>query len=322
MNSLYRLHRILVVLIVGLLVLSGCKPQVPSRYIQPDDMEAILYDYYLAQAMANRSDNPAFNQTLYYQAVLQKHGVSEAEFDSSLVYYYTHADRLGKIYSKLSDRMNVEATRLGASVGEMGKYANLNANGDTANIWRDRTVAMLLPAAPYNRMDFTVPSDTTFRKGDSFQLNLMVDFMYQSGYKDGLLYVAVDYANDSTAVYQTRISYSGLCTLTIPSNPDNDIRQLRGFIFLGQGGDGSILQKLMFINGIQLIRFRRQEQPSGGVAVPRPDSVATPAQPQQEAATQSVKVEPAPASTPPRQETKPKVERLTIGSPLKIKKKQ
>ena len=35
-----------------LLMVIGCKPTVPSEYIQPDDMEDILYDYHLAEAMA------------------------------------------------------------------------------------------------------------------------------------------------------------------------------------------------------------------------------------------------------------------------------
>lgn len=261
-NRLHHLHQYVVGAVVAVLMLVGCKPQVPSSYIQPGEMEDILYDYYLAEAMANRTENVGYNQSLYYHAVLDKHGVSEAEFDSSLVYYYTHADRLAKIYSSLSDRMNGEATRLGASVNEMGKYAGLSANGDTANIWRERSNAVLMPMAPYNRMDFVVKADTTFHQGDSFQFNLMVNFMYQSGIKDGILYVVVDYDNDSTAVCLSRINGSGICDLTIPANPDAKVRQLRGFIYLGQGGDDNTLQKLMFVNDIQLIRFHHPQRPA------------------------------------------------------------
>ena len=314
MNSLYRLHSVFVTFVIGVMVLAGCKPQVPSQFLQPDDMEDILYDYYLSQSMARYSDKQDFNQSIYYQAVLKKHGVTEAEFDSSLVYYYTHADRLGQIYSSLSERMNREAVSLGASVSELGKYAGLSATGDTANIWHDRTMVMLLPVAPYNRMDFMIAKDSTFRKGDSFQLNMKVDFMFQSGYKDCILYVAVDYVNDSTAIYQTRVTYSGMCNLSIPGNTELDIKQLRGFIFLGQSGDESNMQKLMFINGIQLIRFHPQasapEQENLGDA---DSAVAVPVK-----ATDDTKPVNAASEEKPAAQLV-KIERMPIGAPLKPK---
>ena len=35
-----------------ILLMTGCKPGVPKEYIQPDDMEDILYDYHVADGMA------------------------------------------------------------------------------------------------------------------------------------------------------------------------------------------------------------------------------------------------------------------------------
>ena len=63
----------------------------------------------------------------------------KAEFDSSLVYYYKRADRFVDIYTKVSERLEEQALLLGATEGEIGKYASLNATGDTANIWAERT---------------------------------------------------------------------------------------------------------------------------------------------------------------------------------------
>lgn len=235
--------------------LAGCKPSVPEKYIQPNEMEDILYDYYVSKAMANSGDSSTFKRTLYYYATLKKHAVSEAEFDSSLVYYYTHAQELSKIYTKLSERIGNEAKRLGASVGELSEYANLTASGDTANIWQDATTAILLPIAPYNRMDFTLKADTTFHKGDSFMLNFTTDFMYQSGSKDAVAYVVITYNNDSVTVSSTHVSASGASKLRIPANKNDDIKEIRGFIYLAKGSTDTHLQKLVFINNIQLIRF-------------------------------------------------------------------
>ena len=241
------------------IMLASCKPQVPSSYIQPDDLADILYDYYMCNSLAEQSDDPDYNHRVYYLAVLKKHDVSEAEFDSSLVYYYTHAERLAKIYETVANRMKSEATKLGASVGEMGQYANLTSQGDTANIWNESTCAMLMPTPPYNRLDFSLKADTTFKRGDSFVLNIMANFMYQSGTKDGIIYAKVSYTGDSTAVFYANVNSSGLSRLQIPANDEADIKSIDGFFYLGQGSDDSFTRKILFIDDIQLIRFHRKK---------------------------------------------------------------
>lgn len=237
----------------------SCKPTVPSRYIQPDAMEDILYDYHISQVMGLRSQSAELSsvhmQNLYYHAVLRKYGVTEAEFDSSLVYYYSHADKLRDIYKRVSERMEADAIRLGASAGEIAKYSQLNADGDTANIWRGARDAMLVPAPPYNRMDFTIEADSTFRRGDSFLFNFMTDFVYQSGSKDAVVCMAVRYDNDSVSTHYNHISVSGLSQLRVQGNNENSIKAIKGFIYLNRGSDMSATLKLMFIDGIQLIRF-------------------------------------------------------------------
>ena len=270
------MRKALAVAMLLAMTLAGCKPQVPSEYIQPDDMADILYDYYVSKALASQGDNADYNRNLYYLDVLRKHSVSEAEFDSSLVYYYSHAENLAKVYDEVSKRMQSEATRLGASVGEMGQFANLTATGDTANIWKDATCAFLMPSPPYNRIDFSIKADTTFRRGDSFVLNIMANFMYQSGTKDGIICAKVSYEGDSTALFHANVNVSGVAKLQIPANNNADIKAIDGFFYLGQGSDDSFTRKMLFIDGIQLIRFRRKDdiQPLPNDAAPA-DSAAT-----------------------------------------------
>jgi hypothetical protein len=120
-------HRALYTFIALLtIVFASCVPSVPGKYIQPDDMEDILYDYHLTQAIAgneHNSDTSAYFKNAYYYSVLKKHGVSEADFDSSLVYYYTNAKRLHDIYRNITERMNNEAMAYGASSGVLNQYS-------------------------------------------------------------------------------------------------------------------------------------------------------------------------------------------------------
>ena len=240
-----------------LLLFSACKPSVPREYIQPDEMEDILYDYHLVQAMARqgRGDSMYYRRYYNFLAVLQKHQVTEAEFDSSLVYYYSHMDYLYKVYEHVEEHVENETKRLGISTAPVSSFDRYKAEGDTANIWNYATSAILKPVAPYNRMDFDLQVDTTFKKGDAFQFNFVADFVYQSGSKDATLYIAVTYDNDSVASFSTHTSVSGFSQLRVPGDTAHHIRKIAGFLYLDRGSDDSNTLKLMLVSHIQLIRF-------------------------------------------------------------------
>lgn len=257
---------------MALVAFWACTPTIPSKYIQPDEMEDILYDYHLAQAMAQKEANyqeGQKNRTKYFYAVLAKHSVSEADFDSSMVYYYSNIPQLQKIYEQVEERMDNEAAHLGATIIER-QTTTITDKGDTANIWKGSFSAMLMPVIPYNRMDFELNVDTSFHKGDEFLMTFNTDFIYQSGTKDAVVYTAVTYDNDSTAQYYTHVSSSGSTQLRIPSNFKNSIKKMKGFIYLSRGNDNSNTQKLMFIDRIFFLRYHKKEQPKQKPTSPSP----------------------------------------------------
>ena len=244
-----------------LLLAVSCTPSVPSQYIQPDEMEDILYDYHVAQAMSKTigSGNYEYNKQLYIDAVLKKHGVSEADFDSSLVYYYTRADRFHEIYVRVSERLNEEAKLLGASVGDISRYSQYSATGDTANIWSDAFDALLIPRPTQNRFDFTIKVDTTFHLGDSFMFQFVSEYLYQNGSKDAVVCIVTKYEGDSILQTTNHVSVSGLAQMRVPANREKKLKEMRGFIYLNDGGDISETRKMMYVSQLQLIRFHSKE---------------------------------------------------------------
>ena len=70
-------------------------------------MQSVLYDLHRAEAIIQVS-SMAFGHdeetAKYYQVVLDKHGITKAEFDSSLVWYTNHPQRFNKIYPKIMKR--------------------------------------------------------------------------------------------------------------------------------------------------------------------------------------------------------------------------
>ena len=245
----------------ALAMLVGCKPSVPSEIIQPGAMEDILYDYSIAQAMAmeNGRENHEYERTKYFQAVLKKYGVTQAEFDSSMVYYYGHLERLKPIYIEVNERLADEAKMLGTTIGSIGRYSQYSTSGDTANIWKDRTDLLLIPRPTMNRYDFTVKVDTSFYKGDSFMFQFMAEYIWQSGTKEATVCIVTKYEGDSIIQTSNHVSVSGISQIRVPANHQQKLMEMYGFIYLGGGNTDETTRKMMFISQMQLIRFHNKE---------------------------------------------------------------
>ena len=250
------------IILCGLLG-TACQPQVPEEYIQPGQMEDILYDYFVSQGIATEGmGNPMegdYKRELYFNAVLKKHDVTRADFDSSLVYYYTRADRFSKVMKNVQDRLGDNAIQYGASASDVERFTVTSLTGDTANIWNGALSRLLVPYPPYNRLDYSIKADTAFRKGDSFMLSFNSTFLYQSGSKDALAYMAVRYANDSVASFNTHFSATGVTQLR-STGCDVSIREVSGFVYLGAGYTSDTGLKMLLMNNIQLVRFHKQKE--------------------------------------------------------------
>lgn len=249
--------------ILPALLLFSCRPQVPGKYIQPDEMEDLLYDYHLSYAAATVDGNGAdedFKSRLYFLAVLKKYGVSEADFDSSMVYYYSHADRMAEIYKSLEERLDADAQKMGASGGNHAVM--LSANGDTANVWNGVRSKVLSAVTLNNRMDFHIVADTSYHANDMLQLSFRSSFLYQEGSKDAVVLIAVKYEGDTIVSRYQRVMSSGETRLTVNERNDKKIKEINGFIYLNKGNQNdSKVMRLMVVDQIVLARMRQKVEP-------------------------------------------------------------
>ena len=165
-----RIHLVIVWATI-LVLMSACKPQVPSKYLQPDEMEDLMYDYYVSQGLStNRVGSTEYERRYNLQKVLEKYGLTNDDFDSTLVYYYNHMELMDAIYSKIQKRLGDEALELGASEGEVERFTTQSASGDTTDVWEGKRQMMLVPIPPYHVAQFSQKADTSYHKGDSFLL--------------------------------------------------------------------------------------------------------------------------------------------------------
>lgn len=255
----------LVAVMALLFCVSSCKPSLPSGVLSKSKMTDILYDYHLALAMAHMDDNGDKGQSLAYrEAVLRKHDVTSAEFDSSMVYYMRHTELLEDVYKDLTDRYNNEITAMGGSAKEGGEFANLSATGDTANVWNLATSMVFMPVKPFNSTSFDIKVDSTFHKGDRLMLDFDAQFIYQDGMRNGVAMLAVQFGNDSIAQRTIMIQSTQHYSVELSDADSLGIKSVKGYIMLmnddnGTGVSSQTTLKLMFLEHIKLIRMHPQK---------------------------------------------------------------
>ena len=255
----------LVAVMALLFCVSSCKPSLPSGVLSKGKMTDILYDYHLALAMAHMDDNGDKGQSLAYrEAVLRKHDVTSAEFDSSMVYYMRHTELLEDVYKDLTDRYNSEITAMGGSAKEGGEFANLSATGDTANVWNLATSMVFMPVKPFNSTSFDIKVDSTFHKGDRLMLDFDAQFIYQDGMRNGVAMLAVQFGNDSIAQRTIMIQNTQHYSVELSDDDSLGIKSVKGYFMLmnddnGTGVSSQTTLKLMFLEHIKLIRMHPQK---------------------------------------------------------------
>jgi hypothetical protein len=243
------------------IMLESCKPGVPREYIQPGDMEDILYDYSLAEGITRSHDNnDSLQLRILRMTILKKYDVTEAEVDSSMIYYLRHTEQMQKIYENLADRLNKEARAQGVSSIDISSSSG-SETGDTANIWRGDRAFVLSQFKPFNVQSYSFSADSSYHKGDNVILEFATQFICQNGGQDGVVALVVTFGNDSIGNQTMHISSNSTYHLQIMDDGHKGIKSVRGY-FLFNGGQGiqdsqafTTGLKMLFVYNIRLVKM-------------------------------------------------------------------
>ena len=94
-----------------LLAMVGCRPR---GVLSNREMRNVLYDLHRADgAIQVAGYNYSHDQEVagYYKNVLDRHGITQAQFDSSLVWYTDNPQIFNKIYPKVIERLEEDYER-------------------------------------------------------------------------------------------------------------------------------------------------------------------------------------------------------------------
>ena len=241
-------------LIAGLALMTSCGKQIPSDIIQPKQMEKVLYDYHLSLSMAQSSKN--VEKEAQRNFVFQKHNITEAEFDSSMVWYARESKELLAIYENLNKRFNREYSHIERLL-ESREDANSQSfvSGDTVNIWRKGDIHWFNTAPLYRQLAFEIKADTTFHPQDAFLWSMDCHFLTEGKIVMGM---NVMFDNDSVIGTTKTIETSGKHEIYLQTDSAYQIKTLNGFIYVPEQDDTNLDPKVL-AHHIALTRYHMVE---------------------------------------------------------------
>lgn len=262
-------------LFILFLIITSCSVELPSHVIPESKMERVLYDYHLAQGMAEaQGGDVEANRYLYVQKVFEKHHISEEQFDTSMVWYSGHADHLHKMYKRIDARLERTSTEAGLNIPEEDKFSRFTAEGDTANIWQGGDILFVHGNREDNLYSLVIPADTSFLTGDYFMFRCGNRFVVQDNQREAYIQLQVLYDNDSTVSNTVMVNGDYDATLNIlPAQVDkkHKIKSLTCTFYYSfdEGKDEAF--RLWVIRKPLLLRYHSLEVDT--VPVAEPDSM-------------------------------------------------
>lgn len=242
-----------------LFMLAACEVKYPEDIIQPDKMEALLYDYHLAQTMSTEVTGDEYKRKLYAEYVFDKHNVTKEEFDSSMVWYTRNPKHLYDIYSSLEERLTAEveqAPGAGTQNRAAAQSDTIGLEGDIVNLWQGQPLSLLSATPLMNRITYSYAADSTYHTGDSLVMQMNVHLIApQKANVRQTAHAAmvVEYDDSTFCNAGNRIEASGRYSIAVPRNYDKRIKAVRGYIYYGDNNPQA--RAKMLIDQLKVLRI-------------------------------------------------------------------
>lgn len=233
----------------------ACGKQIPDDIIQPSEMEELLYDYHLALTMGNDlSYSDRYKRESYKNYVFDKHGVTEAEFDSSMVWYTRNSTVLTDIYKNLQKRYELAEEQMRSELNKRSGQITVSLSGDSVDVWSDRNLYWLTTSPLTNRLNFDLKADTTFHERDILVFEADYNFLsYQKNAAKAVVAVNITFKNDSILGISKVIDRSGKEQLVLQPDSAYEYKSVSGFVYFNNPDSADVS---LLLNNIKLVRYR------------------------------------------------------------------
>lgn len=240
----------LVYLIIALFVLAACSHD-PDYVIGEKDMVDLLVDVHKAEAVIesnyNQYSSKADKKKLR-EAVFLKHGITQEQFDTNLVWYGHHIEEYMKIYEQVVERLKAENEEAKKLLAEDNSQT-MSQPGDSVDVWKQRRAHVFDTRQASNLLTFDIAPDENFRTRDYFELRFKVLLLPKLAVKPQV-YLAARHINHDIVYNQLDIDREGWHSLPLQTDSAMALSRINGYIVLPM----QTVPGTMYVDSLTLIR--------------------------------------------------------------------
>lgn len=237
-----------IVLISLMLLFVSCK-KTPDHVIPEDNMAELLADLQIADAVIeiNRQDYPEENQRMQLRySVLQNHGYTEEQFDTSLIWYGHNLDIYKTVCENTVKILENRQKNIIAEAREAGE--KLTMSGDSIDIWQIGKNAIFerKRTGDYAQINFAIDADENSKPGDKYEWRLFL----KNASGNGNALIGIDYADGTSDIVKRELRSNELLKLKVQCDSNQNVSRVFGSMMY------KLKEDAVFIDSMTLYRSR------------------------------------------------------------------
>ena len=222
----------LVVSLSALIGLSACS-HTPEGVLTAKQMRDVMIDLYTAEAMIY--DEPQRYETFeqrraLFNDVFAKHHLTEAQYDSSLMWYGRNLD----LYMGVCDMALEEVDRRLKSAGSEDSSnvtVRRSSSSATPDLWSGKRYYAFSPSDLSDRVVFeTSPGGGAHATAAEYVLEMQIWGLQPAAHERIVVSLRADVENDSTLIQRDTITVDGPHRVALINPPGNYVRRIYGYL--------------------------------------------------------------------------------------------
>ena len=246
-------NRLRIYCILTLICLAASCSRVPKHILSERKMRVVLYDMLLAEAMVETMPGsfPTSDERLrVYDAVFTKHRITQAEYDSSLVWYGKNMDLYMAIYILVQKDINAALTAMGDI--KSNPLSGDVSDSDSIDIWIYKRSDVFTPNRVFNALLFDIVPQNPFTPGSNYEFRLSVWGIPPVLKHKPKIHLSV-VQMDTIISVNKEIVGDGYYEAVVQTVGNKDVMRVYGYVLMNEGDD---FYHRIYLNDIRLMKIK------------------------------------------------------------------
>jgi uncharacterized protein (UPF0248 family) len=190
-----------------------------------------------------------------YQSVLDKHRVTQAIYDSSLVWYGKNLD----VYMQVYNMALIDVKKKIDAIGIIEPERTASPNDDMFDIWSIGRTHEFHPSSLSNSLIFNFQPDENYSSGSIFVFGMRV-MGFISGMQSPVEVHLHAEQNDTTIMMHHDIHNDGFHEMILRTLPVQKVKRVYGYV---RFNENAVPYHKIYLNDLSLIKYRYGTEAAG-----------------------------------------------------------